>query len=161
LSGGAAGCGDSIGYNSDTDRVIFDLEPNYDDFFTRFSKAWDYEESKGNALKPWLDPIHSGSETLDGYYPTYNEAVRIPTGTHFRVFPNPAQDLFHIESQEPLQSNAYYTIINLSGIVIRRGMLNGQGGAEIQATAMAPGLYIISVGTSRALEHHKLLISGR
>jgi hypothetical protein len=45
--------------------------------------------------------------------------------------------------------------------VIRRGMLNGQGGAEIQATAMAPGLYIISVGTSRALEHHKLLISGR
>ncbi|MCK4879762.1 MAG: T9SS type A sorting domain-containing protein [Bacteroidales bacterium] len=159
LSGGNAACGDSIGYNAETDRVIYNLAPNYDDYFTQFGMAWDHEEGKGNALKPWLDPIGDNPETLSGYNPTSTESIKIVTGKHFQVFPNPAQDLFYITSKEPLQGQGYYTIVNLSGALLKRGQLDGEGRAEIQTTTLPPGLYIISVGVDGYQEHHKLLVS--
>jgi lysyl endopeptidase len=161
LSGGNAACGDSIGYNSETERVIYSLAPNFDDYYTRFSKAWDSEEAKGYALKPWLDPINSGSETLNGYNPTSTEAFKVITGKHFQLFPNPAKDHFFITSREPLHGEGYYIITNLSGAVLLRGALDGDGRADIQVTSMPPGLYIVTVGSSGIREHHKLLFSGR
>jgi len=161
LSGGNAACGDSIGYDIETGRVIYNLAPNYDDYFTRLSMAWDYEEAKGRALKPWLDPIGTGAETLSGYNPTSTEPVKAGTGMQFEVYPNPAQGIFHIESRVPGQGNETYRIINLSGAVIKRGILDANGYAEIRTTAMSPGLYIISVGTGEYLEHHKLIVSGQ
>jgi len=161
LSGGVAACGDSIGYDSDTDRVIYNPAPNYDDYYTRFGMAWDHEEAKGNALKPWLDPVNSGVETLGGYNPSSTEPVKIASGKLFQVFPNPATDLFYITSKEPLQGTGYYTIVNLSGAVLKRGQLDGEGHAEIHTSSLAPGLYIVNVQVDAYHEHHKLLVSGQ
>ncbi|MCD4710522.1 MAG: T9SS type A sorting domain-containing protein [Bacteroidales bacterium] len=161
LSGGNAACGDSIGYNAETDRVIYNLAPNYDDYFTQFGMAWDHEKDKGNTLKPWLDPDNSGVETLGGYNPTSTEAVKVVTGNHFQVFPNPAQGLFYITSKEPLLGNGYYSIVNLSGSVINRGKLDGEGGAVIQTATLSPGLYIVNIGVDGYREHHKLMVSGQ
>ena len=161
LSGGNAACGDSIGYNAETDRVIYNPAPNYDDYYTRFSMAWDHEEAKGNALKPWLDPINQDPQTLAGYNPTSTEPAKIDSGRLFHIFPNPANDLFYITSKESLQGSGYYNIINLSGAVLLRGELDGEGRAEIQSSILAPGLYIVQVGVEGYNEHHKLLVSGQ
>jgi hypothetical protein len=161
LSGGNAACGDSIGYDSDTERVIYNPAPNYDDYFTRFGMAWDHEEAKGNALKPWLDSVNLDPSTLDGYNPTSTEPVKILTGRRFHVFPNPARDLFHITSRESMQGNGYYTIVNLSGALLKRGQLDGEGRAEVHTSNLAPGLYIVNVGVDAYQEHHKLLVSGQ
>ncbi|MCK4990598.1 MAG: hypothetical protein KAS29_08935, partial [Bacteroidales bacterium] len=99
LSGGNAACGDSIGYNAETDRVIYNPAPNYDDYYTRFGMAWDHEEAKGNALKPWLDPVNSDVQVLGGYNPSSTEPIKIVIGKRFQVFPNPANDLFYITSK--------------------------------------------------------------
>ncbi|MEA3463368.1 MAG: trypsin-like peptidase domain-containing protein, partial [Bacteroidota bacterium] len=143
LSGGVAACGDSIGYDSETDRVIYNLAPNYDDFYTRFGMAWDHEEGKGNALEPWLDPTSSGVQTLVGYDPSSNESVQISSGKQFQVFPNPAQERFFITSKEPLNSPGTYSIFNLSGVLLKRGILDGEGRAEIQTSMLIPGLYLV------------------
>jgi hypothetical protein len=161
LSGGNAACGDSIGYDAETGRVIYNPAPNYDDYFTRFSMAWDYEEAKGNALKPWLDPIDTGTETLSGYNPTSTEPVKTETGMQFMIYPNPARGLFHIESREPLGGKGVYRIINLSGAVIKRGILDADGRAEIATTSMLPGLYIVQIEVGGYREHHKLMVSGQ
>jgi lysyl endopeptidase len=161
LSGGNATCGDSIGYNAETGRVIYNPAPNFDDYFTRFSMAWDYEEEKGNALKPWLDPINTGYQSIDGYNPTSTEPVKVEAGRFFQVFPNPAQEFFYITSKEPLQGRGDYTIVNLSGAVIERGYLDGDGRALIHTAKLAPGLYIVNVGVDSYREHHKLMVSGR
>ncbi|MBE9518654.1 MAG: T9SS type A sorting domain-containing protein [Bacteroidetes bacterium] len=161
LSGGNAACGDSIGYDAETDRVIYNPAPNYDDYYTRFGMAWDHEEAKGNALKPWLDPVNSDVQILGGYNPSSTEPIKIVTGRRFQVFPNPANDLFYITSKESLQGSGYYNIINLSGAVLLRGELDGEGRAEIQSSVLAPGLYIIHVGVEDYHEHHKLLVSGQ
>jgi len=161
LSGGNAACGDSIGYDAETDRVIYNPAPNFDDYYTRFGMAWDYEEAKGNALKPWLDPVNSDVQTLGGYNPSSTEPIKIVTGRRFQVFPNPANDLFYITSKESFQGSGYYNIINLSGAVLFRGELDGGGRAEIQSSNLAPGLYIIHVGVEDYHEHHKLLVTGQ
>ena len=161
LTGGVSACGDSIGYNSETDRVIYDPASSYDDYFSRFSKAWDYEEHKGNALKPWLDPLNLDPTSLDGYIPNSIEAVKVASGKQFRIFPNPAQELFYIVSQKPMQVNGYYTIVNLSGAEIKRGKLDGDGSAEIRTTSMAPGLYIVTIEVGMYQEHHKLMTTGQ
>jgi lysyl endopeptidase len=150
LSGGNAACG-----------VIYSLAPNFDDYYTRFSMAWDYEEAKGKALKSWLDPIGTGTETLSGYDPTSTEPVKAETGKRFIVYPNPAGGFFHIESREPRQGNGTYRIINLSGAVIRQGILDADGNAEIQTTSMPPGLYIVHIKEGGYREHHKLMVSGQ
>ena len=158
LSGGVAACGDSIDYNSETDRVIYNLAPNYDDYFTRFGMAWDYEENKGNALKPWLDPTNSGAETLGGYNPSSTEPLNVVSGQQFHVFPNPAGELFHITSREPLQARGSFTLLNLSGALLLKGELDGEGRAEIHTASMAPGLYLIRIEVDNYQEHHKLLV---
>ncbi len=161
LSGGNAACGDSIGYDSDTDRVIYNPAPNYDDYFTQFGMAWDYEEDKGNALKPWLDPLNLDPPSLIGYNPTSTEPIRVDADGLFHVFPNPARDLFHITSKEPVQGKGYYNIVNLSGALLREGQLDGEGRAEIHTSNLAPGLYIVKVGVDAYQEHHKLLVTGQ
>jgi len=161
LTGGVASCGDSIGYDDETERVIYNLAPNYNDYFTRFSMAWDHEEDKGNALKPWLDPVNSGDYTLGGYNPSSAEPVKIVSGKLFHVFPNPARDIFYITSKEPLRGTGYYTIVNLSGALLKRGQLDGEGRAEIHTSNLAPGIYIVNVRADDYQEHHKLLVSGQ
>jgi len=161
LSGGNAACGDSIGYDAGTDRVIYNPAPNYDDYFTQFGVAWDYEEDKGNALKPWLDPVNADVQTLGGYNPSSTDPGKIVSERRFQVFPNPANDLFYITSKENVQENGYYNIVNLSGAVLLRGVLDGEGRAEIQGSILAPGLYIIHVGVEGYHEYHKLLLTGQ
>jgi len=161
LSGGNAACGDSIGYDPETDRVIYNPAPNYDDYFTRFGMAWDHEEAKGNALKPWLDPLNLDPQVLSAYNPSSTEPLKIVSGRRFNVFPNPARDLFHITSKDPLPGSGYYSIVNLSGSLMIRGQLDGGGRAEVPVSRLAPGLYIVNVGVDIYQEHHKLLVKGQ
>ena len=158
LSGGIAACGDSVGYDIETDRVIYNLAPNKDDYFSRFGMAWDYEENKGNALKPWLDPTNSGAETLGGYNPSSTEPLSVVSGQQFHVFPNPAGEVFNITPKEPLQERGYYNIVNLSGALLLQGELDGEGRAEIHTAFLAPGLYLVNIEVGFYRERHKLLV---
>lgn len=160
LSGGNAACGDSIGYDAEADRVIYNPAPNYDDYFTRFGMAWDYEESKGNALRPWLDPVGNNPYTLGGYNPSSFEEVRMEQGSRFRIFPNPAGEYFQISPKQALLSQGSYQIINLSGAVLMQGILDGAGGARIHTQALPPGIYLIRLEAEGHREHHKIMVSG-
>ena len=161
LSGGIAACGDSIGYNSETDRVIYNTAVNRDDYYTQFGMAWDHEEAKGNALKPWLDPVNSGVESLAGYNPTSAESYTVDLESRFQLYPNPANELCYISSRDGAQKEGYYRVINLSGAVLLRGTLDGSGGAQINTNSLSPGIYLVEVGTEGYQEHHKLLVSGQ
>jgi lysyl endopeptidase len=161
LSGGNASCGDSIGYDPVTDRVLYSLAPNFDDYFTRFSMSWDYELDKGRALKPWLDPLNTGVQSLNGYNPSSTEPVQMESGGFFTIYPNPANDLVHIASKVPLQESGQYMIVNLSGAILESGVLDGRGDAEIHTSLLPAGIYIIYVEADGYREHHKLMVSGQ
>jgi len=161
LTGGRARCGDSIGYDADTDRVIYNNVFNYDDYFTRFDIAWDYEQEKGNELAQWLDPLSSGEETLGGYNPTSLEPVQALTEKRFQVFPNPASRYFSIVSKNSTATDASYVIRNISGALLSMGRLDHEGRAVVDSGTFPPGIYLISVCEEGDCEHHKLIVSGR
>ena len=52
LTGGDAKCGDAV-----------------DDFYCKFSLAWDRYEGINRQLKPWLDPLGTGAENIRGINP--------------------------------------------------------------------------------------------
>ena len=54
LTGGDSFCGNPI-----------------NDFFAKFSKAWNYYPDSTNQLQYWLDPSHTGSNELNGFKPLY------------------------------------------------------------------------------------------
>jgi lysyl endopeptidase len=161
LSGGRARCGDSIDYDADTDRVIYNQAFNYDDYFSRFGMAWDYEEEKGNTLSQWLDPSNSGASTLGGYNPTSVEPLQAVAEKRFQVFPNPASRLFSIASKDQTSTDASYVILNISGAELSSGILDHEGRASIDSGAFPPGIYLISVSEDGYFEHHKLIVTGQ
>jgi lysyl endopeptidase len=158
LSGGNAACGDSIDYDAENDRVIYNPAPNYDDYFTRFGMAWDYEEEKGNALKSWLDPENLDPMTLGGFDPTSTEPTQFEQGSRFQVFPNPASDRFYITSKEALSADASYSLVNLSGALVLRGQLQGEGTVEIQCASLPAGIYLLTICDDSYRERHKLMM---
>lgn len=161
LSGGRARCGDSIDYNPETDRVIYNLAPNYDDYYARFGMAWDYEEDKGNGLAPWLDPLDTGVGTLGGYNPTSVEAVQALREERFLLFPNPASKNFSIVARNQSSTGANYLIRNLSGALLGSGELDYEGRASVDLGLFPPGVYVVSLHDGDYWEHHKLIVAGR
>lgn len=161
LSGGRARCGDSIGYDAGTDRVIYSKAPNYDDYFTRFGMAWDYEKEKGNELAQWLDPLASGAGTVNGYNPSSVVPFQAEQTARFMVYPNPASDQFSIVSRNALTHRATFAIYNINGALLFRGKLDPDGRATLDSGNWPPGIYLVSIQDQDRSEHHKLILSGR
>lgn len=159
LSGGIAKCGDSIGYDYENDRVIYNKVFNYDDYYTRLSMSWDYEEDKGLALKPWLDPGNTGVVTLGGYEPVSIDREPEAGKNIFTLFPNPAGDELHISRQEYNPDPVSYTIYNLSGAIWISGKLHGDPSHGINTSMLPDGLYLLRFDGSGKQEHHKFIIA--
>jgi len=158
LSGGIAKCGDSIGYDYEKDRVIYNKAFNYDDYYTRMSMSWDYEEEKGFSLKAYLDPGNTGVMTLDGYMPVGIDPKITDPHSLFTLYPNPVADMLHLQYPGNLSGSVDYHIFRLSGALILSGKLNGV--ADPIRTHMLPdGLYVIRIERSGLREHHKFRIA--
>ncbi|MFC2138118.1 T9SS type A sorting domain-containing protein [Bacteroidota bacterium] len=87
---GSSGC--AI-FNQDK-RIIGDLTGGeadctlpIEDYFTRFSFAWDKYSAKEEQLKYWLDPVNTGVGTLDGYDPY--QSFKDSCDTLYNVTENP------------------------------------------------------------------------
>ena len=158
LSGGIAKCGDSIGYNSETDRIIYNLAFNYDDYFSRLRYSWDFYGPTGPSLQPWLDPVNTGAISIAGYHPTGMEPPRIVTGKHFKLYPNPVSEILHISSEFPPDGWLDYRIFDISGTMQISGRLSEDGSGEIDATPLAPGIYLIHMDSDGYQENHKFIV---
>ncbi|MEN8201468.1 MAG: T9SS type A sorting domain-containing protein [Bacteroidota bacterium] len=158
LSGGFARCGDSIDYDYEKDRVIYSKALNYDDYYTRMSMSWDYEEEKGFSLKPWLDPGNTGHEVVDGYEPVGIGPELKVSNTHFTLFPNPVGNELHIANVDYLPGPVNYTIYSLSGAPVLSGKLDGVS-EPIPTVVLPDGLYVIRIANSGFMEHLKFIVA--
>ncbi len=161
LSGGRARCGDSIGYDAETDRVIYNNVFNYDDYFTRFGMSWDYEDYKGNTLSEWLDPSGTGAETIGGYNPSSVEELPSGPDERYRVFPNPSSGLCFIEARQAPPPGTRFLLRSVSGALLMAGELDYGGRATLDTGTLPRGIYVISVGMAGDWEHYKLMVIGR
>jgi hypothetical protein len=159
LSGGVATCGDSIGYDYEKERVIYNQAFNYDDYYTRFNMSWDYNGESGPSLKPWLDPGNTGVIALKGYEPIGLESTTHLSVGHFTLFPNPVGDQLYVSAPNDLHDPISYKIYNLSGALVLEGILNQKESNQIETTLLTEGIYVIHLVSSPIQEVHKIVVT--
>ena len=158
LCGGIAKCGDSIGYDPERDRVIYNNAFNYDDYFTQIRYAWDYNADAGASLRTWLDPDNTGTTSIGGYDPVGTGPFRKETTRQFTLFPNPVRGILQVRSTLPVTGKSSFEIITLSGTVVKRGELDASGESGMDISWMDPGIYLMRITCAGNCEAHKFVI---
>lgn len=113
LSGGLASCGSS-----------------YNDFFVQFYKAWDSRSEDSCQYEVWLDPINSGTLSLDGYDPYEDEAYERITNVESGEYPA-------VEYYDG--GNGYISGHNSLGITLYAEQFTGIQSASIKGVYIMPG----------------------
>ena len=159
LSGGMARCGDSIGFDAENDRAIYDNTFNYDDYYTQLNYAWDYSPLSTASLKPWLDPMNSGVTSITGYAPSGTGPIPESGAGSFTLYPNPAGERLFLSSDTPWNSRVRYRILNMTGSLVMSGLLDPGDQAAVDLSNLEPGIYLIHLsGDEVRDESHQFII---
>ena len=158
LSGGIARCGDSIGYDNEKERVLYNQAFNYDDYYTRMSMSWNYSGEEGSSLKPWLDPANTGVVALGGYQPTGMDPNRYAPAASYFLFPNPVNDELYISDRENREGDILFQLFTLSGALTYSGRLEDGNIKRIDTGKLAEGVYVIHLIGEQSQEVQKFII---
>ncbi|MCK5137078.1 MAG: T9SS type A sorting domain-containing protein [Bacteroidales bacterium] len=159
LSGGRAKCGDSIGYDAENDRIIYRKIFNIDDYYTKLNVAWDYYPEDDRSLKPWLDPMNTGDEKIDGYHPTHTDPPGVLGNSSFILYPNPVNEVLYISSGPGSGEKISYQVFDLSGVRRLSGYGDEAGPVKISTGSLEPGIYLIGVEAGGSREFLKFIIT--
>jgi hypothetical protein len=159
LHGGSAFCGDSIGYDAENDRVEYSKDVNRDDYYTKLNVAWDYYSDPGLSLKPWLDPGQTGVTAIGGYHPTRTNPPRMISGSFYSIYPNPVSEILRISTGHPSAGNVEFKVFDISGSLRISGDLDGTTTGEIPVGSLAPGVYLISIGSGGTWEFQRFIVA--
>ncbi|MEM1322219.1 MAG: GEVED domain-containing protein [Bacteroidota bacterium] len=82
-----------------------------------------------------------------------------PPAPQLSIFPNPFHDRFHIQLQQSDAREVRWQLRDVQGRLIDQGRegLAGQQSIEIEASQLAPGMYLLSVEGTRSREVQKLV----
>jgi lysyl endopeptidase len=159
LSGGVAKCGDSIDYDEEIGRVIYDNADNFDDYYTKLGVAWNYYGDAGPSLKPWLDPGQTGATSIGGYHPTHVDPPGNIPGSRYRIFPNPASRILRISFLNPTAGSVDFRVFDVSGSLLISGTLDGYTTGEVPVSSLAPGVYLISLEAGVTREFQRFIVA--
>ena len=146
LSGGLASCGDSMGYDEVNDRVIFSLNGNENDYYSRLSYGWDYYDEKNKQLKHWLDPIASGQLFIGGLSSGLLD-TRLQQQLHHTIgiFPNPSSGTFTIEPAEYTGDRLMVEMYDMTGHRVWSKTFTSAAPLLVSVPEPAPGIYLLRV----------------
>jgi len=126
LTGGAANC-----------------TANVNDYYTRFSYAWDYNEEADRQLKAWLDPDSTGVMVLDGLDPLITDAIVPGSESEIRVYPNPSTGLITLEVPKQKGQGALIRIYSIDGEMVYSSTTNDSGSILLDLSEQKRGLYVL------------------
>lgn len=146
LSGGLASCGDSIGYNVETGRVIFSLNGNENDYFSKTYFAWDHYSSNDKQLKYWLDPLSSGQLAIGGLNSaTLDANDRFAPGGILQLYPNPARDAFTIELPQYTGRQIDIKMYDITGRMVYSQLHASVFPVTVSIDGLLSGIYMIRI----------------
>ena len=131
---------------------------NLEDYYGKISYSW----TSGNAanfkrLDYWLDPLSLGTEVLNGYDPYENiPGIRdrfIPKD-NISIFPNPANNIVTIETDEDIIACALYSV---NGQCLEE-YATSSNTVEITVQSFPTGIYLLKIQTAKGLTFKKLII---
>jgi len=140
LSGGDAHCGNSV-----------------NDYFLRFTNAWDDYSSSGEQLKFWLDPENSGATSINQRDPYL--AVEINSCSDIVLYPNPGNGFVSFVPNGFIFGTIRVQVYHLVGYILQDIDLEFTGGrVDLDLTGLATGLYFIRISHGAKNETLKVSI---
>jgi hypothetical protein len=83
----------------------------------------------------------------------------IKFNTQFKIFPNPASQSFQIQWSNPIISDVYLTIVDASGKIVYKSMINQtNNNTEINIDHLSSGVYFVQLSNRNQILGHKKLI---
>ncbi|MDR2408996.1 MAG: T9SS type A sorting domain-containing protein [Bacteroidales bacterium] len=126
------------------------------DVFGKLSYSWTNGNSADkNRLDYWLDPLGTGTETLNGYEPVYSNINNFQQEVeNVKLYPNPVNDVVTIEANTEIQSCKIYAI---NGQCVKSENANSST-IDINVKNLSSGIYITEIRTKQNVVFKKLFI---
>lgn len=127
-------------------------------WYGKLSYHWfaNMETDPQQQLRPWLDPIGTGTLCLDGsYFPNSPTGIRTPDSLQLKAYPNPVTDVLYLQSPEPLLSAE---IISAQGSCLRR-IAPCPTGKPIPLSDLPNGMYVLRVHSANQVWHCKIALA--
>jgi lysyl endopeptidase len=146
LSGGLATCGDSIGYDTKKDRVIYSLRGNTNDYFSKVSYNWEYYADTKKQLMHWLDPVGTGQLSIGGLAQITLDVKDHMAGTSFlKVYPNPSRGEFMLELPSYSGKPVSVDIFDVTGKRIYTATSRSVHPVHVSLADQPAGIYLVRV----------------
>ncbi|MCF8226175.1 MAG: T9SS type A sorting domain-containing protein [Bacteroidales bacterium] len=145
LSGGLAVCGDSIGYDVQNNRVIYSLDDNKNDYFSKLYYAWDHYEEADRQLKNWLDPGNTGLISIGGLNSMTLDKGDVIYKKSLQVFPNPSNGEFQVRLLEYGGGDITIELYDLTGHRVYTVAVTAGDVSRVSASHLPAGIYAILI----------------
>jgi lysyl endopeptidase len=128
------------------------------DCFGRFDISWNGDTLPQGRLIDWLDPVHSGAMTNDGYDPN-GTGIATTAPDFFDLFPNPSRGWVQVRLNHAVNAPGYIAVYDMQGKEVLGPVYFHAGTTlySLDLTGLGAGLYLIRVqspdrsGTSRLI----------
>ncbi|MDA3821601.1 MAG: T9SS type A sorting domain-containing protein [Bacteroidales bacterium] len=160
LSGGQAFCGEKIGYDSDNDRIIYSLDDNVNDYFSKLSFDWEYHKESNKQLKKWLDPINSGQKVIGGLAVNSLGVSKNTLNVDIlTVYPNPSDGDIRINLPEYNGKLLNVSIYDLTGSLHYISTERSVYPLQISLPEIPAGIYMIKVSSDRTNYSGRIILN--
>jgi hypothetical protein len=117
---------------------------NYESFYTSI----EVDPATGNPIVLFSDKINSEKATVIQFIS--NVGVQELQSVEFSVFPNPVEDIIHIQSDEQIRS---VSIINVMG----KAVLKSTETSTINLEGLEPGVYLLNIKTAKGQSTKRII----
>jgi len=150
LSGGLAACGDSIGYDALNDRVIYSLNGNENDYYSKLYYDWDHYSEANKQLKKWLDPTNSGQESIGGLSGmTVDAHDFISRQNSLDIFPNPSKGELTVQLPYYDGKEVKLELYNTTGQMVYSLVQRAEYPFSLSLPDLSNGLYIVRIAEGK------------
>ena len=136
-----------------------DCVNSVNDYYTKFDYAWDYYDAPSKQLQHWLDPAGTGTITLNGLDPLAVAGTAPPEELRFRIYPNPADGLLHVDSDLPGRGITEISVYHISGTLLIQSLSTQTGKHALDVSQLAPGIYILSLRKEKHMANQRFIIA--
>jgi lysyl endopeptidase len=129
------------------------------DYYGSFAVSWSFGNNPAGRLSDWLDPVHNGSLTNNGFDP--GKSYSSDTILHgFGMYPNPAWQEVTLQFAPGAGADAVIRLYNLLGeeIIPAQSLLIKENRLTLRVDGLLPGVYLVSAKTAAGTQTGKMQV---
>jgi hypothetical protein len=97
--------------------------------------------------------------TLDGWKPLSVSSPNTHEDSPLRIYPNPADELLHIQTDLPGRGMAEISVFHISGTLLLQSHSTKTGTHTLDVSQLDPGIYILRLKKGQYMANQRFIIA--